>query len=56
MINKVSRGTTKWTPEMEAELVNLRNGGMHPQDIAKHFGLSVATVEARFYKLKRMMR
>lgn len=52
-MHRVTRRQVKWTPEMEAELLRLRTNGTHPRDVADHFGVSVATVDARFYKLKK---
>ena len=52
-MHRVTRGQTKWTPEMDRELLNMRNYGIHPREVAEHFGVSQATVDARYYKLKR---
>lgn len=55
-MNRVTRGQTKWTPEMDRELMNLRNYGVHPREVAEKFGVSVATVDARYYRLKKQER
>lgn len=50
----VKRGARKWTPEMERELWNLWNYGVHRNEIAERMGMTVAAVEGRYYKLKKM--
>ena len=49
----VKRGARKWTPEMERELWNLWNYGVHRNEIAERMGLTVAAVEGRYYVLKK---
>lgn len=41
---------------MDRELMNLRNYGIHPREVAEKFGVSVATVDARYYRLKKQER
>ena len=53
MPNRVYRGLIKWTPEMERELVNLWNYGVHKNEIAERLGTSVAAAEGRYYRLKK---
>lgn len=53
MIHRVSRGTIVWTPEMDRELVNLRNYGVHKNEIAERLGVSVASADSRYFRLKR---
>lgn len=52
-MNRVSRGLVKWTPEMDRELVNLRNYGVHKNEIAERLGTSVAAADSRYFRLKR---
>lgn len=49
----VKRKRVEWTPEMERELVNLWDYGVHKSEIAERLGTSVASAEGRYYKLKR---
>lgn len=51
---KVSRFSTPWTPEEEAEVLRLRDEeGMRFADIAEKIGrTSISSVEARYRKLK----
>jgi DNA-binding transcriptional regulator LsrR (DeoR family) len=50
----LDRKMRKWTPEMERELWNLWNYGVHRNEIAERMGLTVAAVEGRYYVLKKM--
>lgn len=52
-MNRVSRGLIKWTPEMDRELVNLRNYGIHKNEIAERLGVSVASGDSRYFRLKK---
>lgn len=52
-MSRVYRGLVKWTPEMERELVNLWNYGVHKREIAERLGISVAAAEGRYYRLKK---
>ena len=54
MANRVYRGVTKWTPELDEKLMGLWNYGLRPKDIAEEMGMSVATVEGRYYRLKKL--
>jgi len=49
----VKRKQTDWTPEMERELWNLWNYGVHKNEIAERLGTSVSAVEGRYYRIKR---
>lgn len=49
----VKRSARKWTPEMEREVWNLWNYGVHRNEIAERMGLTVAAVEGRYYVLKK---
>jgi len=49
----LDRKMRKWTPEMERELVNLWDYGVHRNEIAERMGLTVAAVEGRYYVLKK---
>jgi hypothetical protein len=42
-----------WTPEKDAELLNYYQHGLRPAYIAEQMGLTIASVEGRYYKLKR---
>ena len=48
-MNKVYRPRTQWTPEMEAELLACDDR----KAFAAQYGLSMCTVDGRYYKLKR---
>jgi hypothetical protein len=50
---KVGRPTTKWTPEMEQQLTDMKADGKHFRDIAAELGITVSAAEQRFQKLKR---
>lgn len=52
-MHRVSRGLVKWTPEMDRELVNLRNYGVHKNEIAERLGVSVASADSRYFRLKK---
>ena len=51
---RVSNLTQKWTPEMESELMRLRDEeGMRFADIAEKLGrTSISSVEARYRKIR----
>ena len=53
---RVSRSVTKWTPEMERELLNLWDYGVHKSEIAQRMGVSISTVEARYHKLNKLRK
>jgi hypothetical protein len=48
------RGPRKWTPEMDRELCNMWDYGIHRTEIAKRMDTTVAAVEGRYYKLKKL--
>ena len=54
MANRVYRGVTKWTPELDEKLLGLFSYGLRPKDVAEEMGMSVATVEGRYYRLKKL--
>lgn len=47
------RKPRKWTADMERELWNLWNYGVHRNEIAERMGMTVAAVEGRYYVLKK---
>lgn len=49
----IRRKRVEWTPAMDQELVNLWDYGVHRNEIAERFGVTIASVEGRYYKLKR---
>ena len=49
----VKRGARKWTPEMDAELLEYYKHGLRPAYMAEQMGLTIASVEGRYHKLKR---
>lgn len=49
----VSRGKTNWTPEMEAKLWGLFEYGLPAREVAEQMGISQASAEARYRKLKK---
>lgn len=54
MIHKVGRKKNKWTPEMDHEMQTALAAGVSKADIADKLGLTIAAIEARYYKLKRI--
>jgi len=42
-----------WTPEMDRELWNQRQYGVHKNEIAASLGVSVAAADSRYFRLKR---
>ena len=55
-MNHVYKGRIVWTPEMDRELVNMRDYGVSKSEIAEKFGVSLNAVDARYYKLKRQQK
>lgn len=53
MRNIVKRSATIWTPEMDRELINLRDYGVHKNEIAERLGVSVAAADSRYFRLKK---
>ena len=43
-----------WTPEKDAKLLGLFNYGLRPAYIAEQMGLTIASVECRYRKLKKV--
>lgn len=54
MIHMVGRKKNKWTPAMDHVMQTSLADGISKADIADKLGLTIAAVEARYYKLKRM--
>lgn len=51
----VKRTRRVWTPEMDAELLKYFEHGLRPAYMAEQMGLTIASVEGRYHKLKRRM-
>ena len=49
----VKRGARKWTPDMDAELLSYYKHGLRPAYMAERMGLTIASVEGRYRKLKK---
>ena len=49
----VKRGARKWTPEMDAELLSYYKHGLRPAYMAERMGVTIASVEGRYHKLKK---
>ena len=49
----VRRPARVWTPEMDAELMAYYEHGLRPAYMAERMGLTIASVEGRYHKLKR---
>lgn len=49
----VKRSRRLWTPEMDAELLEYYKHGLRPAYMAEQMGLTIASVEGRYHKLKR---
>ena len=49
----VKRSRRLWTPEMDAELLEYYKHGLRAAYIAERMGLTIASVEGRYHKLKR---
>ena len=49
----VKRSRRLWTPEMDAELLKYYEHGLRAAYIAERMGLTIASVEGRYHKLKR---
>lgn len=54
-MHRVSKPKVNWTPEMDAEVLAARRDGVHSSEVAQSLGLSVAAVDARYFRLKRIM-
>jgi hypothetical protein len=52
-MHRVSRGTIVWTPEMDRELWNQRQYGVHKNEVAASLGVSVAAADSRYFRLKK---
>jgi hypothetical protein len=42
-----------WTPEKDAELLEYYKHGLRPSYMAEQMGLTIASVEGRYRKLKK---
>lgn len=51
-MHKVSRPKVKWTEEMDSTIMNARMNGVHKSKIAEALGVSIAAVDARYFRLK----
>ena len=49
----VKRTSRTWTPEMDAELLKYYEHGLRPAYMAEQMGLTIASVECRYRKLKK---
>ena len=54
MANRVYRTRVVWNPALDEKLMGLFNYGLRPKDVAEEMGMSVATVEGRYYRLKKL--
>ena len=52
----VKRTSRVWTPEMDAELLAYYEHGLRPSYIAERMGVTIASVEGRYHKLKRKQK
>ena len=51
----VRRSVMVWTPEKDAELMAYYEHGLRPAYMAERMGLTIASVEGRYRKLKKRM-
>ena len=49
----VKRTSRVWTPEKDAELLGYYEHGLRPAYMAQQMGLTIASVECRYRKLKK---
>jgi hypothetical protein len=49
----VKRSRSVWTPEKDAELLKYYEHGLRPAYMAEQMGLTIASVEGRYRKLKK---
>lgn len=49
----VYKGRIDWTPELEAKLWGLFSYGLRASAVAEQMGISIASAEARYKKLKK---
>lgn len=54
-MHRVPGRKVNWTPEMDAEIINSRNAGVHKSLIAEKLGLTIAAVDSRYFRLKKSM-
>jgi hypothetical protein len=51
----VKRSRRTWTPDMDAELLGYYEHGLRPAYMAERMGLTIASVEGRYRKLKKRL-
>ena len=51
----VSRPKMAWTPEKDAQLLEYYEHGLRPAYMAEQMGLTIASVEGRYRRLKKRM-
>jgi len=49
----VKRSRRMWTPDMDAQLLDYYKHGLRAAYIAERMGLTIASVEGRYRKLKK---
>jgi hypothetical protein len=49
----VKRSRSVWTPEKDAQLLAYYEHGLRPAYMAEQMGLTIASVEGRYRKLKK---
>lgn len=52
----VRRSTRKWTPDMDKELCDMWDNGIHKSEIAERMGITICSVENRYRKLKKAQK
>ena len=52
----VRQSTRKWTPEMDRELCNMWDYGIHKSEIAERMGVTICSAENRYRKLKKAQK
>jgi len=52
----VRRNTRKWTPEMDKELCDMWDNGIHKSEIAERMGITICSVENRYRRLKKAQK
>lgn len=54
-MHRVSGRKVNWTPEMDAEVLAARKAGVHSSEIAQRLGLSIASVDSRYHRIKKVL-
>lgn len=49
----VRRSVMSWTPEKDAQLLGYYEHGLRPAYMAEQMGLTIASIECRYRKLKK---